>query len=59
MERSMTREAKVITADEVGRDADLTIPRSLADLSKLLDRKDPQLKKGGCFVRYLRLRFFP
>ena len=55
----MTREAKVITADEVGRDADLTIPRSLADLSKLLDRKDPQLKKGGGFVRYLRLRFFP
>ncbi len=46
----MKREAKLIAAEEVGRDSDLTVPRSLDELSKNKN-PFPNLKKDGSFLR--------
>ena len=46
----MKRKANLIAAEDVGRDVDLTAPRSLEELSKL-SNPFPQLREGGHFLR--------
>jgi hypothetical protein len=51
LKRNGKRNAEMITAAEIGRDAETTVPRSLSELLNLPNEKDPGLKTGGRFRR--------